>query len=321
MFPYEQIRVNSQGFIPEFDQFQAVVINNVQVYLKWGVNESSGALYDINDYLFYIQRSHSEIEQFEEVSEALVGVTVWLDEPPSLLSKWRKIFYKLRVVHPASGEELILGPISIHEHSMPTAHCIAMIKRHNMYLSRFPVGSLVYAYIQRQWGSRCRCWNVVRGRSDNDKCTLCLGTGWMYPYNETPIRLYVNLNPDVEITQIADFEIERDERQGWCGNFPDFKRRDVILVPGKNNSMYRIENKKWIAQERSEIGIVQAIHLIPFAPTDPEASILNLSNNVNEIEQYMDIVWANSRKTYFGCRSGLPSIEISREHPTIKTYR
>jgi len=321
MFPYEVLRTNSEGFIPEFTQFQAIVINNIQVYLRWGVAETIGASFDINDYKFYVQRSHSDVDEFDEVTEALIGNTTWLDEPPSLLSMWRRVFYKLRIVHIASSEEMLLGPISIHEHSMPTAHCIAMIKRHNMYLERYPVGALAYAFIQRQWGSRCRCWNPIRGRSDNEKCTLCMGTGWMYPYNTTPIKFYINLNPDVEIIQMLDQEVERDEKQSWTSNFPDFKRRDVILVPGKNDSLYRVENKKWIAQERAEIGIVQAMHLVPFKPTDPESEVLNLSNDLAEVESYMDIVWSNSRKTYFGCRSGLPSVATSREHPTTKIYR
>lgn len=321
MYPYEIIRTNSQGYIPEIVQFQAVVINNVQVYLRWGIDESVGALFDINDYEFYIHRSHSDVAEFDEVSDALTGITIWLDEPPSLLSWWRRIFYKLRIVHPSSGEEALIGPISIHEHSMPTPHVIAMIKRHNMYLERFPVGSLAYAYIQRQWGSRCRCWNYVRGRSDNDKCPICMGTGWMYPYNDIPVKFYTSLNPDVEILQMMDYEVERDERQGWTSNYPDFKRRDVILVPGKNDSLYRVENKKWIAQERSEIGVVQTMHLVPFKPTDPEAEALNLSRDLSKVDEYMDITWSHSRKTYFGCRAGLPNVYTSREHPTIKIYR
>lgn len=308
-------KINSVGSLPEITQFQAVVINRLQVLLKWAVSDNLGSSYNINDYNFFIQRSYTDISEedaYEEFTEPLEGITEYLDEPQSLVSLWRRIYYRLRMVHKVTLEEQILGPIGIHENAVPTQHALAMIHRHNMYLERFPVGSLTFAFIQRQWGQRCSCWNPVRSRSDDTECLLCAGTGWYFPFNLVPIKSYICLNPDVELVDHADFEIEEDDKHAWASNYPDFKKRDIIIVPGKNNSMYRVKNKKWLAQERNEIGIVQALHLTNVCMTEPDRELLHV--NINDIKEYMDISWMHSRKTYFGCRTGLPDKPIKKDH-------
>lgn len=305
-------KVSSEGNIPEIARFQAVVINRYQVLLEWAVSENVGSSYDINDYEFFLHRSFSDVDEFEEFTESLNGITEYLDEPQSLISTWRRIFYKLRIRHKASGEEDLVGPVSIHEVNVPTQHVMAMIHRHNMFLERFPVGSLCYAWTQRQWGSRCSCWNPVTSMSDDTQCVRCAGTGWYFPYLSIPVQTYICLNPDVELLQIMDWEVEQDEKHCWCSNYPDFKRRDVILVPGKNNSLYRVHNKKWLAQERNEIGVVQALHLVAIDQSEPEVESLGI--DVSNIKEYMSIAWNHSRKTYFGCRTGLPDKDIKRDH-------
>jgi len=301
--------------IPELEQFQCAVINRHQVMLRWGVSNIIGSDFDIDDYTFIILRGFTDVGEFDEVTNELTGITEYLDEPESLFSLWRKMFYKLRMTHTPSGDTAEFGPISIHENSVPSQVASEIIRRHLMMLEKFPVGSLSYFFPQRQWGSRCTCWNPVRGRPNDEKHTLCMGTGWMYPYAETPTKFYGSMSPTVEIIQMADFELEIEDKQFWTVNYPDFKKRDVVLVPGLNGGMYRVENKKWIAAESGEIGVIQMIHLKPVEFSSPEQKQLNLTNDLAAIRDYMDIVWARSRKTWFGCRTGLPKARTSRINP------
>jgi hypothetical protein len=310
-------QVKSDSNIPQITRLQTVAINKNQVLIQWAVSDNIGSNYNINDYEFYLQRSFSDTDEFDELTEALEGITEYLDEPQTLARRWSRIFYKLRVKHKNSGEEQLFGPVSIHENSAsPSQHMIAAIQRHNMYLERLPVGSLSFSFIQRQWGQRCSCWSPIRGRSDDSSCLMCAGTGWYYPYSSIPIKSYIALNPDIELIKQMDFEVEADEKHAWASNYPDFKKRDIIIVPGKNNSIYRVSNKRWLGQERNEIGVVQGIHLVPLEWDEPEKNILNVS--IDEIKDYMEVIWGNSKKTYFGCRTGLPSKEIKRDHG--KTY-
>jgi len=304
--------------IPDITRFQAVVVNKFQVLLRWGVSEAVGQSYDINNFSFTVLRSHSDSGEFEEATVEMDGITEYLDQPQSLFSMWRRIFYKLRVKHKQSNEVSEFGPISIHENTVPSAHGAEIIRRHALLLEKYPVGALMYAFPQRQWGSRCYCWSPVRSRPSNDNHETCMGTGWIYPYSSVPVKFYGSLNPTNEILQIADYEVELDDRHFWTINYPDLKKRDAVLIPGLNNSLYRVHHKKWIASERAEVGILQLVHLTPIDPSEPEQKTLNLSGNLQDVRDYMDVVWNNSRKTYFGSRDECQTPSTTRVVSNVK---
>lgn len=300
----------STGEIPHPNQFQSVVINPRQVLIRWGFPESTGSSFNINNYSFTILRSHAEEENYQEVSSPMTGIYEWLDQPQSLQSRWRRIFYKLKIVHVPSSQELTVGPISMHEAHTPSRIALRIIKDLNMLLEKFPVGIVAFAFQSRQEGGRCDCYDYVEQMADPN-CGECAGTGWSYPFAKVPIKFNLSLNADVEQVQLQDGEKEGDERSGWTTNYPDFKKRDCIYVPAKR-MVYRVIGKQWLAQENAIVGIKQALRLTPVNYDSAEYCQLNLSNNLNEIRDYLDVTWDKGNKTYFGCRTGRPLQPLNR---------
>lgn len=298
---------SSDGEIPDIESLQAVVINGFQVLVKWKFNENTGSSFDLANYGFTVLRSFSEDDgDFMEVSEEVVDIDEWLDMPQSLMDRWRRYYYKLKVRHIPSGETRTFGHVSIHEMYTPSRISIAIINRFNMYLEKFPVGVLAFAFISRQDGGRCDCWDYVEAQASDAHCPFCLGTGFSIPFSNVPVRFYLGINPDVEQSMVNDGEKDGDDRNGWTTNYPDLKKRDIVYIPGKNNGLYRVVSKQWVAQERAVVGIKQAIRLTPIDRDSPEFSKFNMSNDLDQIREYMEIVWKHGQKTYFGCRTGLP---------------
>ena len=305
--------VVSFGIIPNINTFQCVVINRYQVYIKWSLHDCHSQV-DLDQYNFTVLRSFSENEEdFEEVSGPMQGVEEWLDQPQDLQRRWRKTFYKLKVEHIDSGEIKMFGHISLHEIYTPSMITLAVIDRLNLYLQKMPVGVIAYMWKAKEEGGRCNnCFDHIRGKSIDTDCPFCYGTGWIYPYSKVPIRFYLGVNPVVEATSIANVPEEGDQRSGWTTNFPDLTAKDIVYIPSSPNTIYRVIQKKWLAQERSIIGIKQAFVLSPIDRNKPEFDSFNMSRDLSEINDYLDICWNSGRKTYFGCRTGLPLKSTSR---------
>lgn len=294
----------STGEIPHVSQLQAQVINPQHVLVRWSFPENTGSSFDINSYGFTILRGHAEEEDFVEVSSEMAGVYEWIDQPQSLQNRWRRIFYKLKVRHISSNQEMTFGPVSIHESYTPSLIALRVINDMNMLLSKFPVGMIAYAFQSRQDGGRCECFDLVEQMSD-PHCVYCMGTGFNYPFAKIPIKFHLSMNSDVEQVGMQDSEVEGDERNAWTTNFPDFKKRDCIYIPSKR-MVYRVVGKQWVAQESAIVGIKQGLHLTPVTYDSEEYRQLNLANNLQDIRDFLDVTWSKGNKTYFGCRTGLP---------------
>lgn len=302
----------SDGNIPRISRFQAQVINPNQVIVVWSFENGLGSNFNVNDFDFSVLRGHSEIEDFVEVSSPMEGVYEWIDQPQSLQSAWRRIFYKLKVVHRVSGDESIIGPISMHENMTPSMIALRIINDFNMLLANFPVGVEAFAFISKLNGGRCSCYDYVEQMSTNPRCEYCFGTGWNYPYSKIPVKINIGLNADTEIVTIDDGEKEGDERSFWTTNWPDFKKNDCIYVPSKR-MVYRVVKKQWLSQESAVVGIKQGLRVTPVGYETQEYKQLNLSHNLDEIKDYLDVTWTKGGKTYFGCRTGLPLQPTNRK--------
>jgi len=77
------------------------------VDLFWEIAEFGWAQDVITAYEFPVLRSEGPEGPWDPLSPAFKDTYHFRDFSPNLLHKWRRLYYRLRIVHLASGEELI----------------------------------------------------------------------------------------------------------------------------------------------------------------------------------------------------------------------
>lgn len=302
-------QINRNG-IPPLSQLQALPLNRFQVLIRWKVSPDVGSSHDISDYDFEILRSHSANDGFEPIVDPVRGATEWLDTPPSIDDRWIRIYYKLKVTDKSDPEKTYtFGPVSTQEGYGPTLEALYIIDQLNGLLHCRPVGHVAFAYIKASWGSRCDCWNYMAQRSNDDNCLNCAGTGWMYPYSSMPIRFLLGINPRTEIVGGGDHEAHQDDRSCWATNYPDLKKGDIVHIPSENNTIYRVEGKQWVAEERG-FGVRQAFRLIPVGIDSPLYELIQM--DAEEAGNYLDAIWGMTLNSHFGTSGVNPDVPTSR---------
>ncbi len=89
-------------------------------------------------------------------------------------------------------------------------------------------------------GSRCACYNIVRGQSDSDDCPKCKGTGITDGYAAPRIVYMLGESRDKKnVSVIEAGEIEQSDRILWTNADVRVRSRDVLVTAGSNR--YRVE--------------------------------------------------------------------------------
>lgn len=165
-----------------------------------------------------------EVLERDIAGEAGVLVYEYVDVTPDLISWWRRYYYRVVATTPAGD---VASAIRTWE-TNPRPHELAIIERHDFVL-RFFQGTPSFAFVERTADSaRCVCWNPTTSRTNDSRCTICLGTGRQHPYFE-PIPFFVDYNPDEKMVSISNFgEMHQKEKDCWFSAYPQIKPRDII---------------------------------------------------------------------------------------------
>lgn len=202
---------------------------NARLLVCWElVTQHSG----VGQVEFAVERSLSpqfSDDEFDILATGIPGIDglmayEYIDITANLINWWRKYFYRIRATTP-DGE--VVSEIRTWETS-PRPHELEIIRRHDFVL-QYLQGTPSFAFVERTTASaRCPCSNVTTGRSRRSDCTLCLNTGRQRPYF-APIPVFVDYNPDEQLTQIASFgEMQPKDKDCWFSAYPQVKPGDLI---------------------------------------------------------------------------------------------
>ncbi len=181
---------------------------------------------------FRIERSLSPKftdDEFTEIASKILatpGLLVYEfdDVTPNLFNWWRRYYYRI-VASTPDGE--ITSEARTWE-TNPRPHELAIIERHDFVL-KYLQGMPAFAFVERTTESApCVCFNRTTGRSNDSRCTLCLGSGRQRPFFD-PIPFFVDFNPDEKLVSISNLgERQPKEKDCWFSAYPQIKPADII---------------------------------------------------------------------------------------------
>jgi hypothetical protein len=143
-------------------------------------------------------------------------------------------------------------------------------KKERLLLRRkgFPVAWFAF----RSDGPRCKCFNIVTERIDDDDCDLCQGTGRVGGYSDPVIIYMAGETPKQRGAHLAEVgEIEQSHRVLWTTAEWRLRNKDVLITSSMNR--YRVD------------GIVQ--NSIAESPTRQIAQCIEI--NAGDVEFDMTI--------------------------------
>lgn len=216
--------------------------------------------HEIFDYDFYVLRSgDSPLGEYAQLAGPLRDQYYLRDVQVSLLHKWRKYYYKLKIIHRATGEEFISEPVTFEAERDLIA--VEITRQEDMLFREF-IGRKCWLFPLRSFGPQCTCYDTVLGRNTRASHLPCFGTGYLGGYHR-PIECFVQIDPVGNVrSETPLMEGQPRTTAGRLISFPPVNPGDIIVES---------ENKRWkvISMTPTERlrGVVRqelVIHHIPY---------------------------------------------------------
>ena len=205
------------------------------VDLFWKVADFDSALDQISAYDFFILRAESPEGPFEQLAGPFTDQFHFRDYSTCLLHKWRKLYYKLKVLHkPTSVETIIDGAASL----IAEPDLIALeIQRQEDTLLRQHTGRRCWLFPVRTFGPKCSCYDIHLSRRTRSNCLECFDTGYVGGYL-TPIEFYLQVDPEADSPSNTAVHGEKQPKNTTARtiNYPPIKPKDLIV---------EAENRRW----------------------------------------------------------------------------
>jgi len=228
----------------------------------------------IEEYDFFILRSIDGFAgPYQQVAGPFYNTYQYRDPDVHRLHKWRDYFYKLKLVHRASGRVREYGPESLRA---PPDRIALEIQRRECLLWREFAGRSVFLYPKLTFGQRCRhCWdegsrgNTI-GRAVQSNCATCYDTTFVGGF-AYPIEIYAQIDPHPKGLQRTDLkEHQYEVTTARTIAYPPIKPGDMIV---------EAENKRWLVEspvshtEKKRAVIRQELKLSLYSPDDIKHSV------------------------------------------------
>lgn len=190
--------------------------------------------HEIWDYDFYVLRSEAPMGPWDVISEPLRDTYSFRDMRISLLSRYRRYYYQVRVVHRPSEEKKDFGP-SAHDAPPPDLIAAEVIRQEDVYFREF-VGRRCILYPVRTFGPACICYDFSIGRKTRANHQPCYGTGWLGGYLQ-PFEAFVQIDPSPKGPQPSSVgDLGRVDTTARMISFPPVKSKDILIES---------ENRRW----------------------------------------------------------------------------
>jgi hypothetical protein len=227
-------------------------LDHVDVF--WEVADYFG---DPRQYSFTILRSESFGGPWEQL-KTTVDEYYFRDTSPSLLHKWRTLFYLLRVKDLVSSEEKEFGPTA----QIPEPDLIALeIMRQEDVLFREFVGRRCWLFPVRTFGAKCVCYDRVAGRRSRSNCLTCYDTGFLGGYM-SPIECFIQFDPESKSEQLTSMmEQEALNTSARLLASPFVKPKDIFVE--SENRRWKINSVSGTERLRAVVHQEITLHEIP----------------------------------------------------------
>lgn len=245
--------------------------------LYWEIADFARAQDVITAYEFSILRSEGSEGPWDPISPIFKDQYHFRDFSPNLLHKWRRLFYKLKITHLPTSEELITDSVSL----VAEPDLIALeIQRQEDTLLRQWTGRRCWLFPVRTFGAKCACFDTTMGRRTTSNCLMCFDTGYIGGFL-TPIECFVQIDPDrnKEANTPAQGTQQPKITTARLIAFPPMKPKDIIVEP---------ENRRWridtvTSTERLRASVRQELSLWEIQRGDIEYKLpINLQDLANQ---------------------------------------
>jgi len=217
----------------------------------WEIPEVSE---ELEEYDFFVLRSiDGPGGPYDTLAGPFYNTFMFRDVDVHSLHRWRKYYYKIRVVHRASQREATFGP----EYLRAEPDLIAMeIQRRERLLFQELAGRKAFLFPALTFGQRCgHCWDLgpkgnTIGRSAHQNCQSCFDTTFVGGF-ASPVIIYLQIDPSPETVQRTDLgEDQFVYTTARCSSFPPIKAKDMIV---------EAENKRWLVKQMTPTQKLRAV--------------------------------------------------------------
>jgi len=203
--------------------------------LYWEISTTSE---DPQDYDTYVLRSESPLGPYTLLTPVpLSDLYHFRDTQPGLLHNWRKLYYRLRLVHRESGAEREFPDNHGASVDPPLALEAMEAATFEEVLLREHTGRPCLLFKRRTFGPRCpHCYDARQGRQTTKRCEVCFGGTFMHGYH-APILFWMQIDPETDEVQTSSLgEGQEQVVRARCTFFPPIAPKDVVV---------EMENVRW----------------------------------------------------------------------------
>ena len=203
--------------------------------LWWEISTTSE---DPQDYDLYVLRSTSPLGPYEQLhDEPLSDVYHFRDMRMGLMHNWRKLFYRIRMVHRATEETQEFPENRGASVDPPLALDALEAARYEEILFKEKIGRPCWLFKKRTFGPRCpHCFDARLQRAKTKRCPACYGGTYLHGFM-APIQFYCQVDPTTKGNQLSTNSEQREEHtMARCIFFPPVDPEDVIV---------ELENTRW----------------------------------------------------------------------------
>lgn len=251
--------------------------------LHWEIESFARSTDIITAYQFFIYRSESPEGPFELIAGPFEDRFQLRDFSPNLLHKWRQLYYKLRVVHKPSSEEMDAGVTTLD--AEPDLIALEIVRQEDLLLRNF-IGRRCFLFPVRTFGEKCTCYDNSLGRTTKSNCVVCFDTGFLGGYLR-PIDFYMQFDPDAKSPSPTSIKGETQPRNtsGRLICYPPVKPNDLIIEA--ENRRWRVITQTQTERLRSVVHQELSLHMVVKGDVEYKLPV-NLSELNNQ-------AWADER--------------------------
>jgi len=245
--------------------------------LFWEISDFGDAQDVITAYNFFVLRSESPEGPFDQIAGPFQDQYSFRDFSVNLLHKWRKIFYKLKIVHIPTSSEEVIGAASL----MAEPDLISLeIQRQEDVLFRQLIGRRCWLFPVRTFGPKCGCFDVTMNRRTRSMCITCFDTGYLGGFL-SPIETYIQIDPEPDSPSNTAIKGEQQPKNTSARliSYPPIKPKDIIVEP--ENKRWRVVTRSGTERLRSVVRQELSIHHIPKGDVEYKLPI-NLTDLANQ---------------------------------------
>lgn len=167
------------------------------------------------------------------------GTCIYIDDEKLPWNKSRDVYYKMRIYTEDSYVDTDIVPAGRYSDKVSTPYINGLKKALELEIKEN--GRSGFLLKAKHWGKKCKkCTDFGTGRSINDHCPHCYGTGFDGGYYEAIPLMIIDNAPQRTQVRTAEDYVESEDMTVRCVAHPVILRGD-IWVGANTNDRYMID--------------------------------------------------------------------------------